>query len=68
MQNLIQSGHVKNIDFSRLDLIAMVKVRINQTNIEMVKADVKPFIQNNADLAIWSTEYFLKLVDLMKIN
>jgi len=48
--------------------LALVKTRINHTNIEMVKAGVKPYIKNPADLEIWSREYFLKLVELIKID
>ena len=38
------------------------------TNIELVKDDVMPFIKNTNYLEMWSTEYFLKLVDLIKFE
>jgi len=34
----------------------------------MVKDDVRPFIRDTEDLEIWSTDYFLKLVELIKFE
>ncbi|GAP70538.1 nucleotidyl transferase [Bacteroidales bacterium 6E] len=45
----------------------MLKQKIQETNIEMVKNDVRPFIRNTSELDIWSTDYFIQLVDLMNI-
>ena len=67
-ERCIQSGHIDNIGFTPDQLILLLKKRVEETNIEMVKADVKPFIQNTNDLAIWSTEYFLKLIDFIKFE
>jgi predicted nucleotidyltransferase component of viral defense system len=45
----------------------LLKDRIKNTNIETVKNDVRPFIKNHKELEIWSTDYFLQLVDKIKI-
>ena len=45
-----------------------LKERISTTNIELVKRDVTPFIKNPNQLDIWSTDYFLQLVEMMKIS
>ena len=42
--------------------------RLVSTNIEKVKEDVIPFLNNERELDIWSNDYFLHLVDLMKIQ
>lgn len=67
-ERCIQSGHVKDIDFTHDEFIKLLKNRIMVTNIELVKDDVKPFIKNIKDLEMWSTDYFLKLVDLIKFE
>lgn len=67
-ERCIQSRHIDTSDFTPDKLFILLKERIEKTNIEMVKADVKPFIQNTNDLEIWSTEYFLKLIDFMKLE
>ena len=46
----------------------MLKERIEKTNIEMVKNDVRPFLKNQSEMNIWSTEYFLKLVDMINFK
>ena len=46
----------------------LLKEKINLTNIEMVKADVRRFVINPQELDIWSTNYFLQLADMMIIE
>lgn len=46
----------------------LLKAKIESTSIADVKADVAPFIKNQASLQIWSTNYFLQLVDMMTIQ
>ena len=42
------------------------KKKISNTDIEMVKADVSPFIKNRGEMDIWSQEYFRQLVDMIQ--
>lgn len=44
----------------------LLKERLSSTDINMVKRDVLPFIQNPQELDIWSNEYFLQLADRVK--
>ncbi|MCL2040493.1 MAG: nucleotidyl transferase AbiEii/AbiGii toxin family protein [Bacteroidales bacterium] len=44
----------------------MLKERIEKTNIEAVKNDVRPFLKNPQEMEIWSTAYFLQLADMIK--
>jgi len=46
----------------------MLKERILNTNINDVKNDVQPFIKNRQEMDIWSTEYFLQLVDMINFK
>jgi predicted nucleotidyltransferase component of viral defense system len=64
----LQSGYSGNNDFTIDICVEILKDRIRQTNIELVKADVRPFIKNTEELAIWSTDYFLELVDFIKFR
>ncbi len=66
-QRAIQTGSVFPNGISPVILRTMLKDKIQNTNIEMVKNDVSPFIKNPEDLEIWSTDYFLQLVDLVNI-
>lgn len=45
-----------------------LKKRLSTTDINQVKADVLPFLNNPRELEIWSNDYFLQLADLMKIK
>ena len=46
----------------------MLKKRISETDINLVKNDVRPFIKNQSETDIWTTDYFLQLVDFIKIK
>ena len=45
-----------------------LKKQIQETDIYLVKNDVLPFIKNPSDTDIWSTDYFLQLMELIKID
>lgn len=47
---------------------ALLKKRILETDINLVKNDVQPFIKDPSEIAIWSTDYFLQLVDYMNFS
>lgn len=46
----------------------MLKKRISETDINWVKNDVRPFIKNQSETDIWTTDYFLQLVDFINIK
>lgn len=54
------------IDMRKEDFIDKLKTRLSSTDIETVKRDVIPFIRNERELDIWSTDYFLKLAGMLK--
>lgn len=57
-----------NVEMTKDEFLHKLKERISTTNIELVKRDVTPFIKNHAQLDIWSADYFLQLVEMMKIG
>jgi hypothetical protein len=66
-----QRAEQSKIDFPKIispeGLRQMLKEKIHQSNIEMVKSDVLPFVKNPRELDIWSTDYFLQLVDRVRV-
>ena len=64
----IRIRQFNKVEMTKEEFIDKLKERISITNIELVKRDVTPFIKNHAQLDIWSTDYFLQLVGMMKIG
>jgi len=50
---------------SRENFKTLLRERIVKTEINAVKNDVRPFMKNPAAMELWSTEYFLRLVDMV---
>jgi len=60
-----QISNLYKQDFT-LDIFKKIlKERIEKTNIEMVKNDIRPFLKNPMEMDIWSTDYFSQLVDMI---
>lgn len=53
---------------TKAQYLDLLKNKISQTDIRLVINDVKPFIQNQGDLELWSTDYFLQLADMLVID
>jgi len=62
-----QISNLNEQDFTLDTFRKMLKERIEKTNIEVVKNDVRPFLKNPQEMEIWSTEYFLQLVDMINL-
>ena len=65
-QRVIQFGSIAKEDFTLEYFKHLLKEKISKTNIEMVKADVGPFIKNPKEMDIWSVDYFNQLVAMIK--
>jgi len=61
-----QINHLGEDEFTTETFKKMLKDRIEKTNIETVKNDVRPFLKNPQEMEIWSTEYFLQLTDMIR--
>ena len=59
-------GTVVSLD----EFMAQLRNKISATNIDNVKQDVIPFIDPSQlkTLDVWSTDYFLHLVDQMQVK
>ena len=53
------------IEMSVEEFKSALKERLRTTDIEVVKQDVIPFVNNVADLDIWSNDYFLQIADMI---
>lgn len=62
----IRAKEFNGTDIDQETFTSMLKERLSSTDINMVKRDVFPFIQNPKELDIWSNDYFLQLADRIK--
>lgn len=50
------------------EFMDLLRQKLTSTNINMVKADVLPFIRQPEELDIWSNEYFLQLANMINFD
>ncbi len=67
-ERVSQSKGLQNEELTKDFFIQQFKEKILKTRIELVKNDVRPFIKNQTEIDIWSTDYFLQLVDLISFE
>jgi predicted nucleotidyltransferase component of viral defense system len=67
-QRAEQLNTIKNENFTPEIFKNLLKDKIMKTDINLVKNDVRPFIKNPAEMDIWSADYFLQLVDMIKLG
>jgi len=65
--------HERILQFNGQDMTldefkSSLRERLASADISRVKEDVLPFLNNPAELDIWSNDYFLQLADMMKIQ
>lgn len=68
LERVYQSEGIERGSLDKTKFTEMVKTKIINTKIEMVKSDVGPFLKNPNDMQIWSEEYFLQLTDLINFE
>jgi predicted nucleotidyltransferase component of viral defense system len=66
-QRILQTGFIPSKELTIEQIRQMLKDKIRKTNIDMVKNDVKPFIKEPLEMEIWSQEYFIQLIDMIRI-
>lgn len=67
-QRTSQLGSLPEEELTRDNFIQLLRDKISKTNMEMVKADVSPFIKNPGEMDIWSTEYFMHMADMIRFE
>ena len=63
-----QINNITEHDFTFDVFKKMIKERIKKTDINIVKNDVRPFLKDPSEIEIWSSEYFLQLVDMIRLD
>ena len=48
--------------------VDQLKEKLASANMNQVKSDVLPFVRNPKELEIWSNDYFVRLVDMMRFE
>lgn len=61
---------MRAMEFNGMDLtenlfVELLKERLSSADIDMVKADVMPYIIDRRELDMWSNDYFVKLADMI---
>ena len=67
-ERALQSGYSNEHEFTIEVCKALMKDKINNTNIQHVIDDVKPFLKNPSEIEIWSKDYFLQLTEMIKFQ
>ena len=67
-QRTSQLGSLPEEELTRDNFIQLLRDKISKTNMELVKADVWPFIKNPGEMDIWSTEYFMHVADMIRFE
>ncbi|MDF1573059.1 MAG: nucleotidyl transferase AbiEii/AbiGii toxin family protein [Bacteroidales bacterium] len=62
----LQTGYSGDAPFTEEIVRKLLREKISSTPISRVLDNVRPFIDEDQSLEIWSEEYFLQLVDMMR--
>lgn len=62
----IRAKEFNGLDIDKEWFINKLREKLGTTDIDMVKRDIMPFIQNPDGLDIWSNDYFLQLAGRIK--
>ncbi len=68
LQRAYQFGSLKKSELTKESFIRLLKEKIAVTNIDSVKADVRPFIKDAKVMDIWSVDYFSQLADMIEFQ
>jgi hypothetical protein len=58
-----QSGHWSNESLSFVDVRNFLKDAVQTLDVSQARQDVRPFIRDPKALDIWSTDFFMALVN-----
>ena len=55
-------------DVSKEEFMQQLKEKLGNTDINLVKQDVLPYVYDSHELDIWSNEYFLQVADMVEFK
>ena len=56
------------IEPSKEEFKELLRARLSESDIELVKKDVRPYIMHPTEMDIWSNNYFLQLADMIQFT
>jgi predicted nucleotidyltransferase component of viral defense system len=68
LNRINQLSPLKTDELTTESFKLFLKDKISRTNFDLAKKDVQPFIKNPEVLAIWSSEYFNQIADLIQFK
>ena len=68
LQRAIDTGDWNKKTITEKQILQLLKDKINTVSLENVKEDLFPFIKNDKTLEIWSTDYFMDLIEKMRFE
>lgn len=67
-ERIYQFNSIKVGELTPESFKALLKEKIAHTNIESIKADIRPFIRNHQEMDIWSVDYFTQLTEMIQFE
>ncbi len=68
IQRAIDSNDLSTNEMSNEEFLELLRVKIESTSINAIKEDVVRFIDDENKLSIWSKQYFLDLIERIKLD
>lgn len=68
IQRAIDSNDLSTKEISNAEFLELLRVKIESTSINAIKEDVVRFIDDENKLTIWSKQYFLDLIERIKLD
>jgi len=68
IQRAIDSNDLSTNEMSNEEFLELLRVKIESTSINAIKEDVVRFIDDENKLTIWSKQYFLDLIERIKLD
>ena len=68
IQRAIDSNDLSTNEMSNAEFLELLRAKIESTSINAIKEDVVRFIGDENKLAIWSKQYFLDLIERIKLD
>jgi predicted nucleotidyltransferase component of viral defense system len=67
-EKMVQTGHWRRGDILSKDiLLELLENKFKTVDFEQVKRDVRPFIKDGQELALWSAEFFLNIARELEV-
>lgn len=67
-ERMIQTGHLQREDkLDKNHLVGLLKEKFKSLDFEQILLDVRPFVKDKQELALWNRDFFLNLIESIDI-